>query len=154
MTETPAWIAGLMAILIVGGGGAAAFAFAQTNAQVQTVARAAAESIAQNGCYTAGTEAVVQSALHKAGLDPANLAVTATATKQSYGRAVEVRVEYARQMYVLGWQTPWTWRAAAVASDVSTNVVPVQNAPCVQPSFSAATGRQGLEGEGGKEKES
>lgn len=154
MTEAPAWIAGLLALLIVGGSGAAAFSFAQTNAQVHTVARAAAESIAQNGCYTAGTETVIQSALQRAGMDPARLAVSATATQQSYGKAVDVRLEYARQLRVLGWQTPWTWRAAAEASDVSTHVVPVQNAPCVQPSFPYATGRSGLEGTGTESGES
>lgn len=132
-------------MLITIGGGAAAGSIALTNAQVQQTAKAVAESVAQNGCYTSSTETVVQAALERAGMDPAKVALSATTTKQGYGQAVDVRVEYVREFEVLGWQTPWVWRAAATAPDLSTNVIPVQNQPCKMPIFTAATGNSGLE---------
>lgn len=145
LTETPGWIAALIATLVTLGGGASAGSIGLTNAQVQQAAKAAAESVAQNGCYTSATENAVRAALERAGMDPAMVALSTSATKQGYGQAVDVRMEYVREFRILGRQSPWVWRAAATAPDVSTNVAPIQNAPCKSPVFAAATGRSGLE---------
>lgn len=145
MAEIPGWIAGLLAVLITIGGGSTTASIGRTAIQTQQVAQTAAESIAQNGCYTTSTEAVLQSALQKAGMDPAKVALSATTTKQGYGQAVDVRVEYVREFNLLGWETPWVWRAAAESPDVSTNVAPVQNQPCKAPIFAATTGQSGFE---------